>query len=90
MGVLILHSDALLNPSAALQSVVDDYFDSYSQTPSVALADLANCILRACGCNASLDSDEVLDSDNVVDKLDDLIEAVKKASRVCLGPSNPG
>ncbi|CAE6384896.1 unnamed protein product, partial [Rhizoctonia solani] len=67
--------NALLNPSAALQSVVDDYFDSYSQTPSAALADLANCILRACGCNASLDSDEVLDSDNVVDKLDDLIEA---------------
>ncbi|CAE7139062.1 unnamed protein product, partial [Rhizoctonia solani] len=70
--------NALLNPSAALQSVVDDYFESYSQTPSAALADLANCILRACGCNASIDSDEVLDSDNVVDKLDDLIEAVKK------------
>lgn len=70
--------NALLNPSAALQSVVDDYFESYSEAPSQALADLANCILRACGCNASLDSDEVLDSDNVVDKLDDLIEAVKK------------
>ncbi|CAE6429916.1 unnamed protein product [Rhizoctonia solani] len=67
--------NALLNPSAALQSIVDDYFESYSQTPSAGLADLANCILRACGCNASLDSDEVLDSDNVVDKLDDLIEA---------------
>ncbi|KAF8752143.1 STAG domain [Rhizoctonia solani] len=64
--------------SSALQSVVDDYFESYNQAPSAALADLANCILRACGCNASLDSDEVLDSDNVVDKLDDLIEAVKK------------
>ncbi|KAF8688572.1 STAG domain, partial [Rhizoctonia solani] len=70
--------NALLNPSSALQSVVDDYFESYNQAPSAALADLANCILRACGCNASLDSDEVLDSDNVVDKLDDLIEAVKK------------
>ncbi|CAE6434925.1 unnamed protein product, partial [Rhizoctonia solani] len=67
--------NALLNPSAALQSIVDDYFESYNETPSAALADLANCILRACGCNASLDSDEVLDSDNVVDKLDDLIEA---------------
>ncbi|QRV98964.1 cohesin protein [Ceratobasidium sp. AG-Ba] len=72
--------NALLNPSAALQSVVDDYFESYSESPSAALADLANCILRACGCNASLDSDEVLDSDNVVDKLDDLIEAAKKES----------
>ncbi|KAJ1301134.1 hypothetical protein OPQ81_003546 [Rhizoctonia solani] len=72
--------NALLNPSAALQSIVDDYFESYNETPSAALADLANCILRACGCNASLDSDEVLDSDNVVDKLDDLIEAVKKAA----------
>ncbi|KAG8707915.1 hypothetical protein FRC09_001541 [Ceratobasidium sp. 395] len=70
--------NALLNPSAALQSIVDDYFESYSQSPAAALADLANCILRACGCNASLDSDEVLDSDNVVDKLDDLIEAAKK------------
>jgi cohesin complex subunit SA-1/2 len=73
-----------LNPSAALQSVVDDYFESYNQSPSHTLADLANCILRACGCNASLDSDEVLDSDNVVDKLDDLIEAVKKASCMSL------
>ncbi|CAE6431345.1 unnamed protein product [Rhizoctonia solani] len=72
--------NALLNPSAALQSIVDDYFESYNETPSAALADLANCILRACGCNATLDSDEVLDSDNVVDKLDDLIEAVKKAT----------
>ncbi|KDN47581.1 hypothetical protein RSAG8_03371, partial [Rhizoctonia solani AG-8 WAC10335] len=82
-GDLLINKDnalfnALLNPSAALQSIVDDYFESYNQTPSAALADLANCILRACGCNASLDSDEVLDSDNVVDKLDDLIEAVKK------------
>ncbi|KAG8699732.1 hypothetical protein FRC08_005131 [Ceratobasidium sp. 394] len=70
--------NALLNPSAALQSIVDDYFEAYSESPAAALADLANCILRACGCNASLDSDEVLDSDNVVDKLDDLIEAAKK------------
>ncbi|CAE6479177.1 unnamed protein product [Rhizoctonia solani] len=72
--------NALLNPSAALQSIVDDYFESYNETPSAALADLANCILRACGCNASLDSDEVLDSDNVVDKLDDLIEAKQEAA----------
>ena len=73
-----MHQDALLNPSAALQSIIDDYFESYSESPSHALADLANCILRACGCNASLDSDEVLDGDNVVDKLDELIEAAKK------------
>ncbi|KAG9003732.1 hypothetical protein FRB90_011132 [Tulasnella sp. 427] len=37
-----------------------------------------NCILRCCGCNASVDSDQVLDTDGVVDVLEDLMEAMKK------------
>ena len=37
-------------------------------------------MLRACGCNSSVDSDQVLDSDGVVDALDDLTEEIKTVS----------
>ncbi|KAG8957246.1 hypothetical protein FRC03_010340 [Tulasnella sp. 419] len=70
--------NAILNPSAALQSTAEDFLDSYSQSPASALADLINCVLRACGCNGSVNSDEVVDSDGVVDSLDTLMEGVKK------------
>lgn len=67
-----------MNPAAALQSTAEDFLDSYNRTAPPALADLINCILRCCGCNASIDSDQVLDTDGVVDCLEDLMEAMKK------------
>ncbi|KAG8986084.1 hypothetical protein FRB93_005518 [Tulasnella sp. JGI-2019a] len=70
--------NAILNPSAALQSTAEDFLDSYERSPGAALADLVNCVLRACGCNASVDSDRVLDSDGIIDCLDDLMEDIKK------------
>jgi cohesin complex subunit SA-1/2 len=70
--------DAILNPSAALQSTAEDYLDSLSQAPGLALADLINCILRACGCNESVDADQVVDSDGVVDVLDTFTEGLKQ------------
>lgn len=75
-------ADAVLNPSAALQSTAEDFMDSYSRSSGPALADLVNCVLRACGCDGSVDADQALDTDGVVDCLDDLMEALKKA-----GPS---
>lgn len=72
--------DTLLNPSAALQSTVDDLCESLQQTPEAALAEMINCILRACGCNESVDSDSVVDWDGVVDALDNFTESLKQAS----------
>jgi cohesin complex subunit SA-1/2 len=70
-----------LNPSAALQSTIEDYLDSLSNTPDLALADLINCILRVCGCSDSVNSDEAVDHDGVVDKLDTFTEGLKQVRR---------
>ncbi|KAG1847841.1 hypothetical protein DFJ58DRAFT_797077 [Suillus subalutaceus] len=70
--------NAIMNPSAALQSTAEDFLDSLAQSPGAAQAELINCILRACGCNDSVDADEVLDYDGVVDSLDNFTEGLKQ------------
>ncbi|KAF9224974.1 hypothetical protein BS17DRAFT_779369 [Gyrodon lividus] len=70
--------NAILNPSAALQSTAEDFLDSLSQSAGAAQAELINCIFRACGCNDSVDADEVLDYDGVVDSLDNFTEVLKQ------------
>ncbi|KAL1948450.1 hypothetical protein VTO73DRAFT_12525 [Trametes versicolor] len=70
--------NALMNPSAALQSTAEDFLESFSNSPGPSLAELINCILRSCGCNDSVDEDRVVDYDGVVDALDDFTEALKK------------
>jgi cohesin complex subunit SA-1/2 len=70
--------DAIMNPSAALQSTVEDFLDSLKETPGAAQAELVNCILRACGCNETVNEDEAVDYDGVVDALDNFTEALKK------------
>ena len=67
-----------MNPSISLQTVAEDFLDLLSQSAGAAQADLINCILRACGCNDSVDEDQVLDYDGVVDKLDDFTEGLKQ------------
>ncbi|KAG6336650.1 hypothetical protein ID866_2431 [Astraeus odoratus] len=69
--------NAILNPSAALQSTAEDFLDSLSRDPGNAQAELINCILRACGCNDSVDADQVVDYDGVVDALDTFTEGLK-------------
>ncbi len=76
-----LFKDAIMNPSAALQSTVEDFLDSLKETPGAAQAELVNCILRACGCNETVNEDEAVDYDGVVDALDHFTEALKQ---VCL------
>lgn len=73
-----------MNPAAALQSTVEDFLDSFQQSPQVALADLINCILRTCGSNDSVDSDRAVDYDGIVDALDDFTEALKEVSEISL------
>jgi hypothetical protein len=70
--------DAIMNPSAALQSTVEDFLDSLKETPGAAQAELVNCILRACGCNETVNEDEAVDYDGVVDSLDNFTESLKQ------------
>ncbi|KAN0139259.1 hypothetical protein V8E53_002760 [Lactarius tabidus] len=70
--------NAIMNPSAALQSTVEDFLETLKETPEAAQAELVNCILRACGCNDSVNQDEAVDHDGVVDALDNFTEALKQ------------
>ena len=72
--------DAVMNPAAALQSTAEDFLESLEQTPGAAQAELINLMLRSCGCNDSVDADEVLDYDGVVDALDTFTEGLKQVS----------
>ncbi|KAF8314489.1 hypothetical protein DL93DRAFT_2097241 [Clavulina sp. PMI_390] len=69
--------NALINPSTALESTVQDFLDSLSTTPEAASADLVTCVFRLCGCNTSVNSDEVMDSDGILDFLNDVVEEIK-------------
>jgi cohesin complex subunit SA-1/2 len=81
-SLLTRKADAIMNPSAALQSSVEDFLDSLSNNEGLALAELVNCMLRACGCNESVDEHEAIDFDGVVDKLDNITEVLKQVSRI--------
>ena len=64
--------------------MAEDFLESLSQNPNPSLAELINCVLRSCGCNDSVDADEVVDYDGVVDKLDDFTEILKKVRLLLL------
>ncbi|KAG5728111.1 Cohesin subunit psc3 [Termitomyces sp. T112] len=70
--------NAIMNPSAALQSTAEDFLESLEQSPGAALAEFINLILRACGCNDSVNADEAVDYDGVVDSLDNFTEGLKQ------------
>jgi cohesin complex subunit SA-1/2 len=70
--------DAVINPSAALQSTAEDFLESLQQDAGSAQAELINFVLRACGCNDSVNADEVVDYDGVLDALDNFTEGLKK------------
>lgn len=80
--------DAIMNPSAALQSTAEDFLESLPNSPGPSQAEVINCILRACGCNDSVDGDEVLDYDGVVDALDNFTEALKQVCFIIQGSHN--
>ncbi|PWN46991.1 hypothetical protein IE53DRAFT_278454 [Violaceomyces palustris] len=70
--------NAVKDPNSALQSTAEDWVVSYQEKPGPALAELINFVIRACGCNGSVDENEVQDIDNIVDALEDLQEVFKK------------
>ena len=67
-----------MNPASALQSSAEDFLDSLQQSPGPALAELINLVLRACGCNDSVNADEAVDFDGIVSTLDDFTESLKQ------------
>lgn len=70
--------NAVKDPNSALQSTAEDWVVSFSDHEGRALAQLVNFVIRACGCNGSVDENQVIDIDNVVDTLEELQEAFKK------------
>ncbi|KIK67211.1 hypothetical protein GYMLUDRAFT_93035 [Collybiopsis luxurians FD-317 M1] len=72
--------NAILNPNAALQGIVEDFLESLNQDENRALAELVNMIFRCCACNDSIDGDTAVDYDGVVDRLDDMTEELKKTT----------
>lgn len=73
-----------MNSSANLQSTIEDFLESLSQSPEHALAELTNCVLRCCGCSDAVNSDQVIDYEGVVDVLEDMTEALKNVSTLSL------
>jgi len=74
------YPDAIVNSSANLQSTIEDFLESLSQSPEHTLAELINCILRCCGCSDTVNSDQVTDYDGIVDVLEDVTEALKNVN----------
>jgi len=80
VSFLILNGilDAIMNVASPLQSSAEDFLESLQQSPGAALAELINLILRSCGCNDSVDSDQAVDFDGIVSTLDDFTESLKQ------------
>ena len=74
------YPDAIVNSSANLQSTVEDFLESLSQSLDHTLAELINCILRCCGCSDTVNSDQVTDYEGIVGVLEDVTEALKNVS----------
>ncbi|EST04683.1 hypothetical protein PSEUBRA_005959 [Kalmanozyma brasiliensis GHG001] len=70
--------NAVKDPNSALQSNAEDWVVAFSDHQGRALAELVNFVIRACGCNGSVDENQVIDIDNVVDNLEELQEVFKK------------
>ncbi|SNX85606.1 related to Nuclear cohesin complex subunit [Melanopsichium pennsylvanicum] len=70
--------NAVKDPNSALQSNAEDWVVAFSDHQGLALAKLVNFVIRTCGCNGSVDENQVIDIDNVVDNLEELQEVFKK------------
>ena len=53
------------------------------------LAEIVNLVFRSCGCNESLDADQVVDYDGVLDVLDEFTEGAYPISSSLLMPYVP-
>ncbi|KAF3923412.1 hypothetical protein ABW21_db0206241 [Orbilia brochopaga] len=84
-GVVELDGDDLFNRVLAgedASKVVQDWIDTYDSDNTDAMVSMINFILRSCGCNQSVTSDDIEDADSAASKLEDIQEIFQKESSV--------
>ncbi|KAJ6260497.1 hypothetical protein Dda_4723 [Drechslerella dactyloides] len=62
--------------------IVQDWIDTYDSNNTDAMVAMINFILRSCGCNQSVTSDDIEDADSAASKLEDIQEIFQKESSV--------
>ncbi|KAL8292902.1 hypothetical protein RQP46_000596 [Phenoliferia psychrophenolica] len=72
--------NAVRDPNSSLQTVVDDWIESYQEASGPAMAELINFILRTCGCNATIDEHQAEDENGIVDCLADIQDEFKNVT----------
>ncbi|KAF9913147.1 hypothetical protein EC991_003606 [Linnemannia zychae] len=69
---------AVLDSQVALDTVVADWISSYEKSAEDALLDLANFLIRSCGCTQFVSADEFNDEDNLLETLQDILLRYKE------------
>ncbi|EJU01344.1 hypothetical protein DACRYDRAFT_116527 [Dacryopinax primogenitus] len=69
--------NALLNSGSSLQTVSEDFLESFRESALPALAELITMVVRSCGANADITANEVADEDGIVGVCEDIMEAIK-------------
>ncbi|KAK6359695.1 hypothetical protein TWF696_000837 [Orbilia brochopaga] len=80
-GVVELDGDDLFNRVLAgedASKIVQDWIDTYDSDNTDAMVAMINFILRSCGCNQSVTSDDIEDADSAASKLEDIQEIFQK------------
>ncbi|KAM0792165.1 hypothetical protein ACM66B_004862 [Microbotryomycetes sp. NB124-2] len=74
--------NAVRNPNTALESTVNDWIESYQESPGPAMAELVDFLLRCCGCNSSVDEHQAEDENGIVETLTDVTDEFKHESNL--------
>ncbi|KAG0281591.1 hypothetical protein BGZ95_001943 [Linnemannia exigua] len=69
---------AVLDSQVALDTVVADWISSYEKSAESALLDLANFLIRSCGCTQLVSADEFNNNDNLLETLQDILVRYKE------------
>ncbi|KAF9119033.1 hypothetical protein BGW39_000659 [Mortierella sp. 14UC] len=69
---------AVLDSQVALDTVVADWISSYEESAEDALLNLANFLIRSCGCTQFVSADEFNDEDNLLETLQDILLRYKE------------
>ncbi|EPS44746.1 hypothetical protein H072_1276 [Dactylellina haptotyla CBS 200.50] len=84
-GVVELDGDDLFDRVLAgedASKIVQDWIDHYDSNNTDAMVAMVNFILRSCGCNQSVTSDDIEDADSAASKLEDIQDVFQKESSV--------
>ncbi|KAF3914923.1 hypothetical protein ABW20_dc0108274 [Dactylellina cionopaga] len=84
-GIIELDGDDLFRrvlDGEDASKVVLDWINFYESNNTDAMVAMVNFILRSCGCNQSVTSDDIEDADSAASKLEDIQEIFQKESSV--------